>query len=132
MNSDTTSDLSSKIILQGIHFDLTEAMQNIMREKFAVLLRHNDYIVRINVRLHQDQRMGNEHHYTGTAQIEIRGPDLVASAEGKDAYDVMDMLVDKLDRQLERRHGKRKDARNHPTATEVDIDLPKAGQSQQE
>ena len=132
MNSDTTSDLSSKIILQGIHFDLTEAMQNIMREKFAVLLRHNDYIVRINVRLHQDQRMGNEHHYTGTAQIEIRGPDLVASAEGKDAYEVMDTLVDKLDRQLERRHGKRKDARNHPTATEVDIDLPKAGQSQQE
>src|SRR5215217_1434851 len=126
MNSDTTSDLSSKIILQGIHFDLTEAMQNIMREKFAVLLRHNDYIVRINVRLHQDQRLGNEHHYTGTAQIEIRGPDLVASAEGKDAYDVLDVLVDKLDRQLERRHGKRKDARNHPSAPDIDIDLPKA------
>ena len=127
MKPDTTSDdISSKIILQGVHVELTEAMQNVMLEKFAVLLRHNDYIVRINVRLHQDQRIGNEHHYTATAQIEIGGPDLVASAEGKDAYDVVDALVDKLDRQLERRHGKRKDARNHPAAPELDVDLPKA------
>ena len=125
MKPEFSDDISSKIILQGIHIDLTEAMQNVMREKFAVLLRHNDYIVRINVRLHQDQRMGNEHHYTGTAQIEISGPDLVASAEGKDAYDVLDVLVDKLDRQLEKRHGKRKDSRNHPTSLDIDVDLPK-------
>ena len=127
MKPDTTSDdISSKIILQGVHVELTAAMQSVMLEKFAVLLRHNDYIVRINVRLHRDQQIGNEHHYTATAQIEIGGPDLVASAEGKDAYDVVDALVDKLDRQLERRHGKRKDARNHPTATELNVDLPKA------
>src|SRR3954465_2290131 len=125
MKTEFSDDIASRIILQGIHFDLTEAMQNVMREKFAVLLRHNDYIVRINVRIHQDQRMGNEHHYTGTAQIEIAGPDLVASAEGKDAYDVLDVLVDKLDRQLEKRHGKRKDSRNHPTAPDIDVDLPK-------
>src|SRR4051812_18246709 len=126
MNPETEPDLSSKLIIQGIHVDLTEAMQNVMREKFAVLLRHNDYIVRINVRLHQDQRMGNEHHYTGTAQIEIGGPDMVASAEGKDAYEVLDVLVDKLARQLERRHGRRKDRRNHPEAPDIGADLPKA------
>ena len=128
MNSDNETDVSSKIILQGIHLELTEAMQNVMREKFAVLLRHNDYIVRINVRLHQDQQMGNERHYTGTSQIEIGGPDIIASAEGKDAYDVIDVLVDKLDRQLERRHGRRKDRRNHPEAPDLGVDLPKAEQ----
>ena len=128
MNSDNETDVSSKIILQGIHVELTEAMQKVMREKFAVLLRHNDYIVRINVRLHQDQQMGNERHYTGTSQIEIGGPDIIASAEGKDAYDVIDVLVDKLDRQLERRHGKRKERRNHPEAPDLGVDLPKAEQ----
>jgi putative sigma-54 modulation protein len=126
MKSPPIEDLSSKIKLQGVHLELTEAMQNVMREKLAVLLRHNDYIVRLHVRLHQDQTMGNEHHYTATGQIEIGGPDLVASADGKDPYEVIDILVDKLDRQLERRHGKRKEQRNHPRASELDVDLPKA------
>ena len=121
----TADDHDSKLILQGVHVELTEAMQNAMREKLAVLLRHNDYIVRINVRLHQDQTMGSEHHYTATGQVEIGGPDLVASAEGKEAYGVIDELVEKLNRQLGRRHGKRKDRRNHPTAPELDATLPK-------
>ncbi len=115
----------SKLKLQAIHFDLTEAMHNALHDKFAVLLRHNDYIIRVNVRIQKDQTMGTEHHFTATGQIEISGPDLVASAEGKDAYDVADALVAKLDRQLERRHGKRKDKRNHPQSPEIDAALPK-------
>jgi putative sigma-54 modulation protein len=123
----TSDDLDSKIIMQGIHVELTAAMQNVIREKFGRLLRHNEWIVRINVRVHQDQTMGTEHHYTVTGQIEIGGPDLVASADGKDAYEALDELVDKLDHLLERRHGKRKDRRNHPQAVELDAPLPKAG-----
>jgi putative sigma-54 modulation protein len=126
MKPQINPDISSKLILQGVHLDLTEAMQNVMREKLGVLLRHNDYIVRINVRLQQDQTMGTEHHYTATGQIEIGGPDLVASAEGKEAYEVIDELVDKLDRQLERRHGKRKERRNHPKASDLPAEFPKA------
>ena len=126
MKPQPTTDPSSKLILQGVHLELTDAMQNVMREKLSVLLRHNDYIVRINVRLQQDQTLGTEHHYTATGQIEIGGPDLVASAEGKDAYDVIDSLVDKLDRQLERRHGKRKERRNHPKGSDISANIPKA------
>lgn len=124
--SNETNDTStSKLKLQAIHFDMTEAMQNVLYDKLGVLLRHNDYIIRVNVRIHKDQTMGTEHHFTATGQIEISGPDLVASAEGKDAYDVIDALVEKLDRQLERRHGRRKDRRNHPHATEIEAALPK-------
>jgi putative sigma-54 modulation protein len=126
MKPSPTSDLSSKLILQAVHLEMTDAMENVMREKLGVLLRHNEYIVRVNVRLQQDQTLGTEHHYTATGQIEISGPDLIASAEGKDAYEVIDILVDKLDRQLERRHGKRKDRRNHPKTPDIDVDLPKA------
>ena len=126
MKPQPTTDLSSKLILQGVHLELTDAMESVMREKLSVLLRHNDYIVRINVRLQQDQTMGTEHHYTATGQIEIGGPDLVASAEGKDAYDVIDSLVDKLDRQLGRRQGKRKERRNHPKESDISANIPKA------
>ena len=123
-NSD---DISSKIIMQGVHVDLTAAMQNIIREKFSVLLRHNEWIVRINVRLHQDQQRGKNHHYTATAQIEIGGPDIIATVKGEDAYSVLDGLVEKLDEQLRERQERRKYKRNHPQEVEIEAQLPKAG-----
>ena len=125
MRHDTDSDLANKIIMQGVHVELTAAMQNIIREKFSVLLRHNEWIVRINVRLNQDQKRGQKHHYTATGQIEIGGPDIVASVGGDDAYNVLDGLVEKLDELLRDRHERRKDKRNHPQPIEVDADLPK-------
>ena len=123
MNSD---DLATKLILQGVHLDLTPAMQNIIREKFAVLLRHNERIVRINIRLNKDQARGRQNHYTATGHIEIGGPDLVAHVEGDEAYSVLDGLVDKLDQLLSDRHERRKDKRNHPHEVELDAVLPKA------
>jgi putative sigma-54 modulation protein len=121
-----SDNLDSKIIMQGIHVELTDAMQNVIREKFGRLLRHNEWIIRINVRVHQDQTLGTEHHYVVTSQLEIGGPDLVATAQGMDAYDLIDQVVDKLDHLLERRHGKRKDKRNHPQPVELDAPIPKA------
>ena len=122
-----TDDIAKKIIMQGVHVELTAALQNIIREKFSVLLRHNEWIVRINVRLNQDQKRGQKHHYTATGQIEIGGPDLVASVKGDDAYSVLDGLVEKLDELLRDRHERRKDRRNHPRDIEVDAELPKLG-----
>lgn len=124
-----SDDIDQKLIMQGVHVELTAALQNTMRERFAVLLRHNPWIVRINVRLHQDQKLGTgqQHHYTATGQIEIGGPDLVASAEGKAAYDAIDQLASKLDRLLRERHGRRKEKRNHPHDVEIPVDLPKTG-----
>jgi putative sigma-54 modulation protein len=120
-------DIDRKLILQGIHVELTAAMQNTMRERFAILLRHNPWIVRINVRLHKDQKLGNgqQHHYTATGHIEIGGPDLHATTEGTAAYDTLDALVEKLDRLLRERHGRRKDKRNHPHDVELEATLPK-------
>jgi putative sigma-54 modulation protein len=122
---DIPENLASKLIMQGVHVELTEALKNAIREKFAVLLRHNEFIIRISVRLHQDQTMGRERHYTATAQIEIGGPDLVATAEGKDAYSILDELVERLDQLIARRHGRRKERRNHPHDIELNSNIPK-------
>lgn len=124
-NANFSKDLSSRIHLQGIHIDLTAAMQNIMREKFSILLRHNEWIVRINVRLALDQTRGTKHHYTATGHVEVRGPDIVASVKGDDAYSVLDGLVEKLDEQLRERHERFKDRRNHLHDVELDAELPK-------
>ena len=120
------SDDLSKIKMAGIHIELTAAMQNIIREKFSVLLRHHERIVRINVRLAQDQNRGQNHHYSATGQIELSGPDIIATVKGDEAYTVLDGLVEKLDEQLRERHERRKDKRNHPNEIELDAALPKA------
>ncbi len=123
--SDTPTD---KISLQGVHLDLTPALQASIREKLAVLLRHNEHIVRINVRLAHEQTLGRNHLYSATGRIEISGPDLVASVKGDDAYSVIDGLAHKLDQQLRERHERRKERRNHPHPVELDTQLPKTGQ----
>lgn len=124
-NGNFSDDNGSKIIMQGVHVELTAAMQNIIRDKFSVLLRHNEWIVRVHVRLHQDQHRGNMAHYTATGQIEMRGPDIVATVKGEDAYSVLDGLVEKLDEQLRERHERLKDKRNHPHDIELEAQLPK-------
>lgn len=118
-------DHASKIIMQGIHVELTPSLQGAILEKFETLLRHNERIIRLNVRLHKDQRIGHDYHYTATAQVELSGPDLVAHADDKDAYVALDKLSQKLDQLLERRHDRRKDKRNHPHGIELEADLPK-------
>jgi putative sigma-54 modulation protein len=120
-----SDDLATKIIMQGVHVELTAAMQNIIRDKFSVLLRHNGWIVRIQVRLHQDQQRGNNRHFSATGHIEMRGPDIVATVKGDDAYNVLDGLVEKLDEQLRERHERLKDKRNHPHEIELAAELPK-------
>lgn len=121
----TPDDIASKLNLQGIHVELTSAMQDIIREKFAVLLRHNAYIIRVNIRLNRDQTKGSQNHFTATGQIEIGGPDLVAHVEGEDAYTTLDGLVEKLDKLLLARHDRWKEKRNHPREIEIDAALPK-------
>ena len=123
--TNNSEELASKIIMQGVHVELTGAMQNIIREKFSVLLRHDDRIVRVHVRLHQDQQRGQQYLYTATGHIEISGPDIVATVKGGDAYNALDALVEKLDEQLRERHERWKDKRNHPRDVELDTQLPK-------
>lgn len=123
-------DHAAKILMQGIHVDLTPGLQAAIREKFETLLQHNERIIRLNVRLHKDQTLGTEHHFTATGQVELSGPDLVAHADDKDAYVALDKLSQKLDQLLERRHDRRKDKRNHPHGIELAADLPKVGTAQ--
>lgn len=119
----TTTDELSKIQMTGVHIDLRPELQNTIREKFSVLLRHNSWIVRISVRLHQDQTRGTKHHFSATGRIEVRGPDIIASVKGDDVGTVLDGLVEKLDEQLRERHERFKDRRNHPNIT-LDAALP--------
>lgn len=116
---------ATKLIVRGVHLDLTEALRHAAEHKAERLLRHNDYIVRIRIDLELDKTKDITTRFIAKGHIEIGGPDLVASVASDDCYKSIDLLVDKLDRLLERRHGLRKDKRNHPHATDLNTELPK-------
>ncbi len=121
----TPNDLGAKLIISGIHFDLTEALRQAVAHKSERLIRHHEHIIRLRVDLEHDQTRGVGDQFIAKGLIEIRGPDLVASVASDDCYKSIDLLVDKLDRLLLRRHGKEKHKRNHPRGVELTDALPK-------
>ena len=114
MNHIPPDDLVAKLILRGIHLELTAALRAGATEKAGRLLRHNHEIVRIRIDLELDKTREVGHRFIAKGHIEIGGPDLVASVTSEDGYKSLDLLVDKLDELLRRRHGLRKNERHAP------------------
>jgi putative sigma-54 modulation protein len=108
----TPGSLAARILVRGIHLDLTPALQQAAWHKAEHLLRHEDRIVRIRLDLELDRTRGAQDVFLAKGRIEIRGPDLIAQVHSEDAYKSLDLLVDKLDELLRRRHQKRIKTRN--------------------
>ena len=125
MNPVTPEDIGAKLILRGIHLDLSDAMKASIQEKAGRLLRHEPRIDRIRIDVELDKTKTSKDHFIAKGQIEIFGPDLVASVDSDDAYKSVDLLVDKLDGLLRKRHSEKKEKRAHPHGVELDAALPK-------
>lgn len=110
--------LAAKIIVSGIHITLTDALKEAAMTKASRLLRHNEHIIRIRLDIEHDKTRSVDEQYVAKGHIEIGGPDLVASASSEDAYKSLDLLMDKLDKLVRRRHRKRVDTRKHPNLGE--------------
>src|SRR5690606_40231485 len=84
--------------------DVTEAMRDYVEEKFSRLERHFDRITNVQV-IMQVEKLQQKIEAT----LHIAGGEVVANAEHTDMYAAIDMLVDKLDRQLIKAKEKRLD-----------------------
>ncbi|MCB1626738.1 MAG: ribosome-associated translation inhibitor RaiA [Xanthomonadales bacterium] len=91
------------IVLTGRQIDVTEPLKAYVHSKFERLARHFDEVIDTQVTLEVDKL---EHR--ADANLHVRGRHLHAHAEGVDMYAAIDLLADKLDRQLlkhkEQRH----------------------------
>ncbi len=81
--------------ITGLQLEITDALRNYVNEKTARLARHYDKIISAQVTLEVDKL---KQKAEGT--LHIAGNDLVAEAEHTDMYAAIDLLVDRLDRQL--------------------------------
>lgn len=115
------------VIVSGIHLELTEGLKSHVRDKMGRLFRHEERIVRVKVELECDREHDHAHKFIVKGHIVIYGPDINATVEADECYKAIDLLVDKLDQALRKRHGLHKDKRNHPRPVEFEgVELPKA------
>jgi putative sigma-54 modulation protein len=118
---------SHDIIVTGIHLDLTPSLKTYVQDKVERLFRHEDHIVRIRVELECDRQHDHAHKFVAKAHLQVRGPDINCTADSEEMHKSVDLLIDKIDHVLHKRHGQHKDKRNHPHPIEFNgVELPKA------
>ncbi|MBW8782395.1 MAG: ribosome-associated translation inhibitor RaiA [Verrucomicrobia bacterium] len=115
-----------ELIVSGIHLELTESLKLFVQEKAERLFRHQDRIVRIRVELECDPKQAVANRFTAKGHIQINGPDLNASVSSNECHKATAMLIDKLDRMLERRARMFKAKRHQARTLEIGTELPNA------
>ncbi|MFZ5757871.1 MAG: ribosome hibernation-promoting factor, HPF/YfiA family [Pseudomonadota bacterium] len=93
-----------QINLHGHHVDLTEPLKTYVNDKFTKLSRHFDHITSTQVTLSVEKN-----RQRAEATIRFSGGEIFADCTEGDMYAAIDLLIDKLDRQILRHKEKLKD-----------------------
>lgn len=97
------------LTVTGHHVDVTSSMRNYVTEKMERLQRHSQKLFGVHVTLTVEKMRRK-----AEATIEVSGTKLYADTTEPDMYAAIDLLTDKLDRQLIRHKEKLKSKRrNH-------------------
>lgn len=96
-----------QINIDGHHVDVTPAMQDYIQSKLSRIERHFDHVVDVHVVLGvEKQRQKAE------ATVHLAGNSIHAHSEHDDMYAAIDLLLDKLDRQVRKHKEKLTDHRS--------------------
>lgn len=91
------------INLTGHHIEITSALREYVQEKFTKLERHFDHINQVHVILNVEKA-----HQTAEAKLNLPGGEVFASSDHENMYAAIDLLIDKLDRQVKKHKDKLK------------------------
>jgi putative sigma-54 modulation protein len=100
--------------LSGHHLDITPALRAYVGEKLGRITRHFDHVIDAHVVLSVDKL-----RQKAEVTLHVRGKDIHCECEDQDLYAAIDLLVDKLDRQVLKYKGKRQD-KGHETPRRAD------------
>ena len=84
-----------QVNISGHQLDVTDALRDYVGEKLSRLERHFDKITNVQVIMEVEKLKQKIE-----ATLHIAGGEVVANAEHEDMYAAIDLLADKLDRQL--------------------------------
>ncbi len=92
------------LTVTGHHVDVTSSMRNYVTDKMERLQRHSDNVFGVHVILTVEEKLRQK----AEATIQVSGTKLYADTTESDMYAAIDLLTDKLDRQLIRHKEKLK------------------------
>lgn len=88
--------------VSGHHLDVTPAIRDYVRAKIERVTRHFDHVIDAHVILTVDKQ-----RQKAEVTLHVSGKDLHCECEQDDLYAAIDLLADKLDRQVLRYKDKR-------------------------
>lgn len=84
------------LIIQGHHVEVTPALRGYVQDKMERIRRHFDHVIDADVVLAVEDKLRQRAEIT----LRVRGGSLHAETTDGDMYAAIDMLMDKLDRQV--------------------------------
>jgi putative sigma-54 modulation protein len=86
--------------ISGHHLELTPALREYVENKLERIKRHFDNVIDVTVILAVDSLTEKEKRQRAEINLHLRGKDLHVESEAQDMYAAIDLLMDKLDRQV--------------------------------
>ena len=90
-----------QIQFTGHGVEVTQLLRDFINDKFTRLTKHSQQIISIHVILNVEKL-----RQIAEAKLHIPHNEIHAQAESEDMYKTIDLLVDKIVRQLEKHRGK--------------------------
>lgn len=83
------------LTVSGNHLAVTPAIRNYVQNKLERVARHFDHVVDVNVMLSVEKLKQR-----AEVTVHVRGKDIFVESNDQDLYAAIDLLADKLDRQI--------------------------------
>jgi len=102
--------------IQGHHIDVTPALREYVKSKLDRIRRHFDQVIDVSAVLGVEKLQQK-----AEVTLHVKGKDLFAEAVDTDLYAAIDIVADRLDRQVLKYKNKRQD-HQHEAIKHQDID----------
>jgi putative sigma-54 modulation protein len=100
------------LTISGHHVDVTPAIREYVETKLERVTRHFDQIVDISVILCVENTREKDARQRAEINLRVAGKTVNAECTAQDLYAAIDMLIDKLDRQVLKHKNKVQDHNN--------------------
>lgn len=107
------------LTISGHHLDVSPALREYVQTKLERVTRHFDQVVDINVLLSVEKLKEKERRQRAEVTLHVKGRDIFVENSHEDLYAAIDVLMDKLDRQVCRHKDKLQD-HHHTAAKRLD------------
>jgi len=92
--------------ISGHHLEVTPALREYVITKLDRVLRHFDQVIDGNVVLSVDNHKEKDKRQKVETNLHLKGKDIFVESANGDLYAAIDLMVDKLDRQVVRHKDK--------------------------